>query len=114
MLTDTFNSCRIHHNSDYAGDIYITNEDSTSNAIGKKATIKFTCQNLFNLYEKVKAQEVITISGLNDDDIDDEITILVEDMKSFTLCRIEYKIRDKLNTISNENLLKIADILGIK
>jgi hypothetical protein len=115
MHTDAYKSCRIHYNGGYDGYIYITNEDSTSKPLEKKANIRFTCRKLLNLYEKVKNQKTVTIHGLRGSDGNSEITILVEDIKRFKMCRLDEKIREKLDhNISTERLLKIAEILEIK
>ncbi len=116
MHTSAFHSCRIHHNGGYDGNIYITNEDSTSKAIGKKATIKFTCQKLINLYKKVKDQEKVTIKSIPGESDNEEITILVVDIDNFIICRLIDKIREKFDDdkTSNETIRKIAGILGIK
>lgn len=122
MHTSTFKSCRIHHNGDISdGYFFITNKDSTSKAIGKKAEIKY--QSLAALKKlNLENKKTITLVGLKDvnsysnsySEFDDKITVLVKDIQCFIAADYIDKIKDKLWDSDNKVVLKIAKLLGIK
>lgn len=116
MHTSAFQSCRIHHNGDYEGDIYITNEDSTSQVIGEKATVKFTYRKLVNLYKKSNGARILNIIGNDDNESETkQISILSSDVECLIGDRIIQKINDKLSSNSSfKKLNEIAEILNIK
>lgn len=116
MHTSAFQSCRIHHNGDYEGNLYITNEDSTSEVIGEKTTVIFTYRKLVNLYKRSNGIRILNITGKGEEESETkQISILSSDVEGLIGDRIIQKINDKLsNNISFTNLIKISEILKIK
>ena len=116
MHTSAFKSCRIHHNSGYEGDIYITNEDSTSIPIGEKATVKFTYRKLVNFYSiNTGVNKTLIIKGLKEDkDKPSSITILSADVRDLITESLIQKISDRINNLNYVQVTIVANVLGIK
>jgi hypothetical protein len=119
MHTSAFDSCRIHHNGGYDGDIFITNKDSTSKPVGELSDIKFTCEKLINFYhclspvEREKGRKV-TIIGDKEENYGDKITILAEDIESFMACRLIDIIQEKINSLESKEIFELAQAMGIQ
>ena len=84
--TAVYKSCRIHYNSDYSGDIIITNRDTTSVLVNKKATI--FCRPLDIMSELfgawLRKDTTIIIKSIKRC-CDKEIEVLYSDIKSFVV-----------------------------
>lgn len=125
MHTTALDSCRIHHNGDFGGEIIITNSDSTSKPVGPLRTIKFTVRKLVNLQRRLERSshmEVfahhgkVTLKGNPNPEYDEELTILQKDVEDFLAIRLMDKIEEKMGStsISYETITYIARGLGIK
>jgi hypothetical protein len=122
MHTTALESCRIHHNGDYEGEIIITNKDSTSKAIGTICTIKYITQELVGLQRRLEfsyhdqirpLNGQVTLKGI-DPEYGKEITVLQKDVETFLAIRLVSKIVEKVEQASYESLGKIAQELEIK
>lgn len=124
MHTSAYRSCRIHHNSGFDGDVTITNEDSTSIPIGKKASISYSTEGLisaFKIHQRSMSgmdsrhKTVIIESNLKEG-YDSEIEITFIDIQSFVEDVLTSKIEEELESseIPYKDLEKIAHILKIK
>lgn len=118
MHTSAYESCRIHHNGAYDGDIFITNKDSTSTPIEKKAEIRYTSEGLitrFRMHKKMSSQSRTIIIESNTGGDDPEIEILFTDIQSYVEDVLIDKVKEKFDEeCSFEDLEKIADILNIE
>lgn len=116
MHTTTFNSCRIHHNGDYEGEIYISNKGTTEKPIGVIAEISLTVNELKTILKHTKNKPEVTIKTLSDKDCDPQITILTSDIELFFHNRLLTKIQEKLETqdIKFKTMKQIAELLRIK
>ena len=121
MHTSAFQTCRIHHNGGYDGDIYITNMDSTSKPLGSQSDIKYTTKDLCNLYRKMYEGKEdrdkdypVTIKGIPEEGYGEEITISSLDIKSYVAAYLSDKIQEMLDRTSDNETLRIAKQLGIQ
>jgi hypothetical protein len=120
MHTSAYKSCRIHHNGDFDGDIYITNKDSTSKPVGEKAEIEYTTEKLiafFQAHRESKLKKVV-LSNLNPEGEElkeDEqlIEILFSDIEAYYEDVMIDKIHEGMNDMdcSLDKLEKISKIL---
>lgn len=84
MHTAIYKSCRIHYNSDYSGDIIITNRDSTSVPVGEKATIFCRRVDIISkLFDAgIRKNTTVIIQSIKRC-CNKEIEVLYSDIKSF-------------------------------
>jgi hypothetical protein len=113
MHTSAFKTCRIHHNGDYDGDIIVTNEDSTSEPIGKKVTVEgFQFEAILSIYLQNRNKKLRTIVigvGLS------KIEVAFKDIEAFVSCMLADRCIGKLEGCSGiDTLIKIARILKVK
>lgn len=127
MHTSELMSCRMHYNSDYSGDLFITNKDSTSKPAGKgeKAEIRTTVEHLYSLFRIHKKSmsldlsiptQTVIIEG-NSPDHDKEIEVLFSDLVAFfseywieqinpSLYYCGYHVLEKIHGIVSEEMRK--------
>jgi hypothetical protein len=120
MHTSAYESCRIHHNGDFDGDIYITNKDSTSKPVGEKAEIAYTTEKLiafFQAHRESKLKKVV-LSNLNPEgeELEEDeqlIEILFSDIEKYYEDVLIDKIREEMNDMdcSLDKLEKISKVL---
>jgi len=86
MHTAVYKSCRIHYNSDYSGDIIITNRDTTSVPVNKISTIFCRRVDLISeLFDAgIRKDTTIIIKSIKRC-CDKEIEVLYSDIKSFVV-----------------------------
>lgn len=119
MHTSAFETCLIHHNGGYDGDVYITNEDSTSKPIGKKATIQFSSKELVKLGERGR-RGIVTLKSISKDPKEEEhgkqITIARKDVENYAYDVLMDKVTRKLENggVSYKRLKWAAAEMGIK
>ena len=118
--TSAFTSCRMHHNGGYDGDVTITNEDSTSRAIGSKATIRTESSELMKIALALidSKKRTVTVEGVPEDSSDSEgnsIIVWVSDVKAFAADALSEKITSKMESgkVTYPQILKMAVSLGI-
>lgn len=104
MHTSAYKSCRIHHNGDFNGDIYITNKDSTSKPVGDKAEIAYTTEKLIAFFQahRESKPEKAWLSNLNPEEEElkeDErqIEILFSDIEKYFEDVLIDKIHEEMN-----------------
>jgi hypothetical protein len=113
MHTSAFKTCRIHHNhnGDYGGDVIITNEDSTSHAIGTKASVKIDFKDVIATYIRYRERPE-TVVFL---DKESNITVSFDDIESFVELVLIDRCVEKIETLTDiKELKQIARILGVK
>ena len=119
--TSAFETCRIHHNGGYDGDVTITNEDSTSRPIGPKATIRSTSQKLMKqaviCYRNGPGMKEVTIVGIDENresNYKGKITVESADIMAYASCVLEDRITRKMeNSLEYEDMVEVAKSLGI-
>jgi len=121
--TSAFETCRIHHNGGYDGDVTITNEDSTSRPIGPKATIRSTSQKLMKQAvvcsrdRNVKDLKEVTVIGIDengDGKSKTKITVESADILAYASCVLECRITQKIeNSLVYEDMVEVAKSLDI-
>jgi hypothetical protein len=118
MHTSAFNTCRIHHNGDYDGDIYITNEDSTSKPIGEKTTVELDFKDAVKCYRdnRKKNPKTVVFKGRSDEGKKSEITVAFKDIVSFVSCVLEDRCMAKIESgnLKMGQLIGLARVLKVK
>lgn len=124
MHTTALESCRIHHNGNFEGEIVITNMDSTSDWIEPKVAIKYTVRKLVNFQRRLEkyfmearsAKSKVSLRGQKEDGYGKRITILEKDIEDFLAIRLMSKIEEKLEKgdFPYSSIVKIAEEMGIK
>ena len=108
MHTFICSSCRIHHNSDYSGEIVITNN---------KTSINSTMEDLFSKFCKCN-KETIKSNTMQIKDTTDDNFIIVQfaNINYFFKTILMIKINKKIDSdnCSFDTIKQIADILKIK
>jgi hypothetical protein len=119
MHTSAYESCRIHHNGDYWGDIYITNKDSTSKPVREKAEIRYTAEKLVSFF-LVKREEKccsVVLNNIDTDPEDKEIVVLFSDIEMFYQDILIDGIKEKIDQLDEvddtKKLEQIAELIGL-
>ena len=119
MHTSAFKSVRIHYDNSFYGECCLTNDDSSSTAVGKKTYIQSDMSTLIYLYKKnkIKNPETVKIEGttIGASEKKETITILFSDLKDLMKRLFVERITKKLEEgVSLDRLERIGTILGIK